>query len=87
MDHGVGLRIESQVKKYMRFIAHSAMIIFGYIFTFLNQSGNQLNTDPNMSRGQSTGVAEACSKDLQLYSLLSASVKDSEDALSGSLMF
>ena len=37
-----------------------------YISTgVINQSGNQLNTDPNMSRSQSTGVAEACSKDLQ----------------------
>ena len=30
-----------------------------------NQSGNQLNTDANMSRSQSTGVSEACSMDLQ----------------------
>ena len=37
-----------------------------YISTgVINQSGNQLNTDPNMSRSQRTGVAEACSKDLQ----------------------
>jgi len=31
MDHGVGLKIKSQVKKYMKFIARSAMIIFGYL--------------------------------------------------------
>ena len=37
-----------------------------YISTGVNnQSGDQLNTDPNRSRDQSTGVAEACSKDLQ----------------------